>query len=250
MMLLGWTSIMVDLQGMGGNTRESLNLSVYPILLTWTRGLLAGKWGVKDVKDCLDAAKGLSAEIDTTRVVIRGRSSGGYAVLSALSFGPEHTFYAAGTSSFGISNLRLLAQFTHKFELEYMVKLMGGTIDEIPDVYDKDRSPIYHADKIEKPLLVRLPLTKIHRLLAYVLLHMTQILQGSDDKVVPPEQSEAIYKSIQQRGGKVKYVLFPGEGHGFRKAENQIKALETEIRWYDEVLGLQWFYKGNIKYVK
>ncbi|KAF7983607.1 hypothetical protein HWV62_20518 [Athelia sp. TMB] len=179
--------------------------------------LLAGKWGVKDVADCLQAAKSLSAEVDTARTVIRGGSSGGYAVLSALSFGPEAgTFYAAGASYYGISNLRLLAQFTHKFELMYMIKLMGGTVDAIPDVYDKERSPIWHADEIVKPLL---------------------ILQGSEDKVVPPEQSEAIYNSIKARGGKVRYLLFEGEGHGFRKAENKIKALEAEISWYEDVLG-------------
>ncbi|KZP25905.1 alpha/beta-hydrolase [Athelia psychrophila] len=201
----GWAWLDVNYGGSSGYGREYT-------------ALLAGKWGVKDVADCLQAAKALAGEIDTARVVLRGGSSGGYAVLSALSFGPEAgTFYAAGASYYGISNLRLLTQFTHKFELMYMIKLMGGTIDAIPDVYDKDRSPIWHADRIVKPLL---------------------ILQGTEDKVVPPEQSEAIYRSIQARGGKVKYILFPGEGHGFRKAENKIKALEAEIRWYEEVLGL------------
>lgn len=63
-------------------------------------------------------------------------------------------------------------------------------------------------------------------------------MQGTEDKVVPPEQSEAIYKSMEARGAKVKYILFQGEGHGFRKAENKIKALEAEIKWYEEVLGL------------
>lgn len=122
------------------------------------RDFLAGKWGVKDVEDCLQAAKNLSGDIDTARVVIRGHSSGGYAVLSALSFGPEQkSFYAAATSSCGISNLRLLAQWTHKFENSYMQKLLGGTIEDIPDVYDKERSPVYHADKIASPLLVRAP---------------------------------------------------------------------------------------------
>jgi dipeptidyl aminopeptidase/acylaminoacyl peptidase len=180
-------------------------------------GLLAGKWGIKDIQDSLQASKALSDDIDPTRIVIRGGSAGGYTVLAAVSFGPEHTFYAAATSSYGISNLRLLAQFTHKFELRYMEKLMGGTIEEIPDVYDKERSPLFHADKIETPLL---------------------ILQGSEDKVVPPQQAEAIVKSIEARGGNVKYVLFPGEGHGFRKAENIKKALESEIGWYENVLGL------------
>lgn len=124
--------------------------------------LLAGRWGIKDVADCLQAAKSLGEEIDTSRVVIRGGSSGGYTVLSALSFGPEHaTFYAAGTSYYGISNLRLLTQFTHKFELRYMEKLIGTTIDENPDVYDKERSPIWHADGIVAPLLVRVSIAVI-----------------------------------------------------------------------------------------
>ena len=64
-------------------------------------------------------------------------------------------------------------------------------------------------------------------------------MQGSEDKIVPPEQSEAIVKSIQGRGGKVKYVLFPEEGHGFRKAEHVKQALETEIEWYEEILGFK-----------
>jgi dipeptidyl aminopeptidase/acylaminoacyl peptidase len=119
------------------------------------RGLLAGKWGVRDVEDCLHAAKTLSEHIDTARVVIRGGSSGGYTVLSALSFGPDNTFYAAATSRYGISNPRLLTQFTHKYELRYMEKLMGGTIEEVPDRYDQERSPLFHADKIETPILVR-----------------------------------------------------------------------------------------------
>jgi dipeptidyl aminopeptidase/acylaminoacyl peptidase len=123
-------------------------------LLIPLRGLLAGKWGVRDVQDCLHAAKSLARDIDVTRTVIRGGSSGGYTVLSSLSFGPENTFYAAATSLYGISNLRLLTQFTHKFELRYMEKLMGGTIEEIPDVYDKERSPLFHADKVKTPLLV------------------------------------------------------------------------------------------------
>lgn len=123
--------------------------------MRWFSGLLEGRWGIKDVADCLQAAKSLSESIDLARVFIRGHSSGGYAALSAVSFVPEQkTFYAGATSSCGISNLRLLATFTHKFELTYMEKLLGGKLEDIPDVYDKERSPIYHADQIETPLLV------------------------------------------------------------------------------------------------
>jgi len=201
----GWAWLDVNYGGSSGFGRKYI-------------GLLASQWGIRDVQDCLLAAKSLSKDFDTARVMIRGGSSGGYTVLAALSFSPENTYYAAATSSYGISNLRLLAEFTHKFELRYMEKLIGGTIEDIPDVYDKDRSPIFNADKIQTPLL---------------------ILQGSEDKIVPPEQSEIIAKSIEDRGGKVEFILFQGEGHGFRKAENIKKALETEIKWYENVLELK-----------
>lgn len=115
---------------------------------------------------------------------------------------------------------------------------MGGTIEEIPDVYDKERSPLFYADKIETPLLVRI----FNFSIRYTILtveNIQQILQGSEDKVVPPQQAEEIVKSIEGRGGNVKYVLLQGEGHGFRKAENIKKALESEIGWYENVLGLK-----------
>ena len=61
--------------------------------------------------------------------------------------------FAAGTSSFGISDFFKLAEFTHKFESQYMFKLVGGTPEDVPEVY-KARSPVFHADKIKSPLLV------------------------------------------------------------------------------------------------
>lgn len=65
-----------------------------------------------------------------------------------------------------------------------------------------------------------------------------KLLQGADDAVVPPSQAEAIEKAIQARGGKVDCIIFPGEGHGWRKAETIKKALEKELSWYTEVYGL------------
>lgn len=63
-----------------------------------------------------------------------------------------------------------------------------------------------------------------------------KILQGSIDKIVPPPQAEAIVKSIQDRGGKVKYILFDGEGHGNVQPGNIKKALEAELAWYEDIL--------------
>ena len=95
-------------------------------------------------------------DIDIARVTIRGASSGGYTSLAAISFAPNNTFYKASTSYSGVADLALLAKLTHKFELKYMNKLLGGSYEEIPKVYDEDRSPIFNARLITAPLLVRL----------------------------------------------------------------------------------------------
>ena len=63
-------------------------------------------------------------------------------------------------------------------------------------------------------------------------------MQGSEDPVVPPSQAEMIAKSIQDRGGKVKYVVYQGEGHGWRKAENIKASLEEELAWYQNLIGV------------
>ncbi|EGN97422.1 hypothetical protein SERLA73DRAFT_184126 [Serpula lacrymans var. lacrymans S7.3] len=182
---------------------------------------LNGHWGVVDIQDCIDAARILSSKpyslVDAKRIVIRGGSGGGFAVLAAASTAKDVTVFAAGTSLYGISNLILLGQDTHKFELRYIDGLMGGPVERIRSVYEA-RSPIYHVDKITIPLL---------------------LLQGADDKVVPKEQSEEIVQKINARGGKVEYHLYDGEGHGFRKAETIKAALEAELGWYEEVLGLK-----------
>lgn len=118
---------------------------------------LAGNWGVVDVQDSITAAQMLSsppyALIDNKRFVIRGGSAGGFTVLAALSIASDVKVFAAATSSFGVSDLRKLYEFTHKFESKYLAKLVGGTPEEVPDLF-KARSPIYHAENIVSPLLV------------------------------------------------------------------------------------------------
>ncbi|QRV96005.1 Prolyl oligopeptidase family [Ceratobasidium sp. AG-Ba] len=180
------------------------------------RERLAGKWGIADVEDCVSSVYelGKAGLVDPKRVTIRGGSAGGFTVLCALVAASK--VYATGTSSYGVSDLAALEQETHKFESQYLHKLMGGSMAEIPDVY-KDRSPAFHAEKITAPLL---------------------ILQGSVDAVVPPNQAELMEQKIKDNGGKVKYVLFDGEGHGWRRADTIKQALELELQWYGEVLGI------------
>jgi dipeptidyl aminopeptidase/acylaminoacyl peptidase len=101
---------------------------------------------------------------------------------------------------------------THKFESRYLDKLIGPYPDAV-DIY-RERSPIHHLDKIDAPLL---------------------LLQGLQDKVVPPTQAEMVCDNLQHNGVYVKYITFPGEGHGFRNLANQVSALEAELAFYLEV---------------
>lgn len=120
---------------------------------------LAGNWGIVDVQDSITAAQTLGSPaydlIDNKRLVIRGGSAGGFTVLAALSIASDVKVFAAATSSYGVSDLRKLYEFTHKFESKYLAKLVGGTPEEVPEMY-KARSPIYHVDNIVSPLLVSL----------------------------------------------------------------------------------------------
>ncbi|KAJ7262717.1 alpha/beta-hydrolase [Mycena haematopus] len=201
----GWAWLNVNFGGSSGYGRAYIER-------------LTGKWGIVDIEDCIQAAKIISHApydlVDPKRIVIRGGSSGGFTALGAVSMGSDLTTFAAATSCYGISDLRLLMDDTHKFESGYGHRLMGGTNAEIPEVY-KERSPVTHADSIVSPLL---------------------ILQGDIDRVVPKEQAEAIFESIQRRGGVVEYKLYPGEGHGWRKEENMIDALERELAFYEAML--------------
>ncbi|KAJ8093084.1 hypothetical protein PM082_020567 [Marasmius tenuissimus] len=184
------------------------------------RDRLIGQWGLVDVEDCIKASKLMSGEgydyIDPKRIVIRGGSAGGFAVLSALSHSSDLKAFASGTSLYGISDLVELVKTTHKFESHYAFKLLGGTPDEVPETY-KDRSPINHIDNFQTPFL---------------------ILQGQIDQVVPMSQADKIFKDIKDRGGTVDYQWYYAEGHGFRKKANQEDAMKRELRYYRDVMEL------------
>lgn len=175
--------------------------------------LLAGAWGVVDVADCCHAGRYLVAEgrVDPDRLVIRGRSAGGFTALCALTF---HDVFGAGASHFGIGDLAALARETHKFESRYMHWLVGP-YPERADVYAA-RSPLLHADRLRAPVI---------------------FFQGLEDKVVPPEQSERMAAALRAKGVPVAYVPFPDEQHGFRRAENVARALDAELAFYARVLG-------------
>ena len=179
------------------------------------RQALAGRWGVVDTDDCIAAAqylveKGLA---DPDRLAIRGGSAGGYTTLCALTF---HDVFATGASYFGVADPGALAEDTHKFESRYLDSMIGPYPDAI-DVYQA-RSPIHHVDQLSRPML---------------------ILQGLDDKVVPPDQAEVMVAALAAKGIPHAYLAFEGEGHGFRTADNIERAVEAELSFFGWVFGFE-----------
>jgi len=180
------------------------------------RERLNGQWGVVDLQDCVNAAHHLVEhdEADGDRLLIRGGSAGGYTTICALTFTDE---FAAGASYFGIADLEPTPEgHTHKFELKYEHTLIGPYPEEA-ELF-RARSPIHFTDRITTPMLV---------------------LQGTDDEIVPQVQAELIVAALRERGIPHAYLLFEGEGHGFRKAENIIRSLEAELSFYLQILGLE-----------
>lgn len=179
------------------------------------RRALDGQWGIADVEDAVAAARYLAGrgDVDPDRLMIRGGSAGGFTVLSALA---HHEVFAAGASRYGVADLEALATDTHKFESRYLDTLVGPW-PEAQAIYD-ERSPINHVDQLSAPMIV---------------------LQGDEDAIVPPNQSEMIVEALERKGVPVAYLLFAGEQHGFRKAENVVTALEAELAFFGEMLGFE-----------
>jgi dipeptidyl aminopeptidase/acylaminoacyl peptidase len=172
-------------------------------------------WGIADVEDACAGAQFLAEQgrVDAAHLAISGGSAGGLTALNALA---HHDTFSAGGSFFGVSDLEALAQDTHKFESRYCDLLIGKYPEE-KHIYD-ERSPIHSIEKIRTPLL---------------------ILQGLDDPVVPPRQSESVFEALQKNKVPVCYIPFEGEQHGFRRAENIERAISAELAFYGKVFGFE-----------
>ena len=179
------------------------------------RNRLRGAWGVVDVSDTVAVIHALVGQkiADPARIGIEGGSAGGWTVLCALTFSDVFT---AGISRYGVSDLVGLVQDTHDFESQYMFSLVGP-YPQAADLYEK-RAPINHVSKISCPVL---------------------LLQGDEDKVVPPAQSQVVADALAERGIAHAYILFEGEQHGFRKSENIVRALESSLAFYSQIFDFE-----------
>jgi dipeptidyl aminopeptidase/acylaminoacyl peptidase len=148
-------------------------------------------------------------EVDADRVAIRGGSAGGYTTLAALTF---RKLFKAGASYYGVSDLEALARDTHKFESRYLDGLVGP-YPPSRDLY-RQRSPINFVERLSCPVI---------------------FFQGKEDRVVPPNQAEKMVHALRQKGIPVAYLLFEGEQHGFRQAQNIKRALDAELYFYSKI---------------
>jgi dipeptidyl aminopeptidase/acylaminoacyl peptidase len=186
----GWAILVPDHRGSTGHGRA------------FTQAM-AGRWGEVDTAD---VAAGLRAAAergwgDPRRMVVMGGSAGGFTVLNVLASHPD--LCAAGVDLFGVTDLLDLDETTHRYEAHYLHSVVGS----LPDAADRyrARSPSNRADAVKVPLL---------------------ILQGRDDEVVPPAQSEAIAERLRQLGRTVELHLYDGEGHGWGRPATVIDELE------------------------
>ena len=183
----GWAVLVPDQRGSTGWGRR------------WMQAL-HGRWGEADTADVAAGMRAAAARgwADPTRIVPMGNSSGGMTVLLLLAFHGD--LCAAGVATAPVSDLVDLAKNTHRFEQHYNDSLLGPSRTTW-----RERSPIKHAARIDKPLLV---------------------FHGADDDVVPKRQTRRLVKALRQNGVDVEHVEYPGEGHGVRRPAN----VEDQLR--------------------
>jgi len=171
------------------------------------------KHGETDLADCIEAKRFLAATgyVDENKIGIIGGSYGGYMVLAALAFQPDA--FAVGVDIFGVANwVRTLQSIPSWWEAfrQALYAEMGNPETDLD--YLRKISPLFHADKITKPLIV---------------------LQGANDPRVLQVESDEIVAAVKKNNVPVEYIVFPDEGHGFAKKENRIRGYKAILDFLD-----------------
>jgi len=220
--------------GPGGQTRQGFSSFLqymvnqgYAILAVNNRGSSGygktfyqmddQKHGEDDLQDCIEGKNWLAQqpEIDGSKIGIIGGSYGGYMTMAALTYAPEE--FDVGVNLFGVTNwlrtLKSIPPYWESFRESLYLEL--GDPFSADSVRLKRISPLFHTDKVTKPLIV---------------------LQGAQDPRVLQVESDEIVEGVRENGVPVEYVLFEDEGHGFVKKENQIEAYSRIVAFLDEYL--------------
>ena len=181
------------------------------------RDALKGNWGIYDTDDCIAAVDFLAHQglVDSLRVAIKGGSAGGYTTINALTF---HNRFAVGATYYGIADLSVFIDDTHKFESRYLDSLIGKYPEEKEKYYN--RSAINFTDQLSCPMI---------------------IFQGTEDKIVPPSQAEIMAEGLRDKKIPFALIMYEGEQHGFRQSKNIKSSLESELYFYSKVLNFEAF---------
>lgn len=175
------------------------------------------KHGDVDLKDCINAKDYFAAQgwVDMDKIGIIGGSYGGYMVMAALAFKPNE--FEVGVNIFGVTNwlrtLKSIPPYWESFRKALYEELGDPFTDDSVRLYNI--SPLFHAQNVTKPLMV---------------------LQGANDPRVLQVESDEIVEKVKANGVPVEYVLFPDEGHGFMKKENEIKGYGQVLEFLDTYL--------------
>jgi dipeptidyl aminopeptidase/acylaminoacyl peptidase len=174
------------------------------------------KHGEADLDDVVASKNMLIAtgKVHADAVGVIGGSYGGYMTLAALTFRPE--VFDVGVNIFGVSNwLRTLESIPPWWEAQ-RIALYAELGDPVKDKERLTRiSPLFHAKNIVRPLMV---------------------LQGANDPRVLQIESDEIVAAAKKNGGPVEYIVFPDEGHGFAKRENESKGYAAVLKFLDKHL--------------
>ena len=166
--------------------------------------------GIRDIESTVEYLVGAGLAIPG-RLGIMGGSYGGYMTMAGLAWYPEH--FAAGANLFGVVNFETFFAHTEPW-MAAISKVEYGDPDTQADLL-RELSPIHRLDQVVDPTLV---------------------LHGANDTNVPVVEAEQVVEHLEERGIPVRYVLFPDEGHGFRKTPNRIQSTVSVVEWFDRYL--------------
>ncbi len=166
--------------------------------------------GVKDIESTVAYVVG-SGIADGKRLGVMGGSYGGYMVMAALTEYPET--FAAGANLFGVVNFETFFAHTEPWMASVSKVEYGDPATEAEML--RRLSPIHKIDRVRTPTLV---------------------LHGANDTNVPVVEADQVVENLKRRGVPVEYVLFPDEGHGFRKTPNRIRSTVAIVRWFEKYL--------------
>ena len=174
---------------------------------------ISGQWGTADLPDMENGIAWLKSSgwIDEKKIAIMGGSYGGYMTLRSITRFPK--VFQAAVDIFGVSNLLTFVKSVPPDWRPFMDRMVGNAERDADRL--REQSPVFELDKIKCPLLV---------------------IQGALDPRVVKAESDQVVETLRQQGRKVEYLVFPDEGHGFLKLENELKAYSAAAEFLQKHL--------------